>query len=314
MKKYAIIAAFFAALSSVSRAQFQDKDIIGLQQLVFVGGSYDHADSVMLRSLGSGVNGLWLWRGSDEKPVITNLGANLGFNSGTNTLEVVSLTTASLTDMTATGISMATAANAGAARTSLGLGTAATTASSAYATAAQGATADTAVQPAGLTWANVTGKPSFATVATSGAYADLTGLPSIPGALSSIAFNHTPNRSTVTTAAAANGFQPHASKYSVVNYSVTINTTVSLSGNSTGYVVLEIAATNSATAGDWNEIGRTPSGQSGTLVVGLTLNQVGGGQVGGMVPAGWYARLRSVNTAGTPTYTYNSGQEVQPPQ
>ena len=54
------------------------------------------------------------------------------------------------------------------ARTNLGLGTAATTASTDYATAAQGALADTATQPADL-----------ATVATTGAYADLTGTPTV---------------------------------------------------------------------------------------------------------------------------------------
>jgi hypothetical protein len=52
------------------------------------------------------------------------------------------------------------------ARTNLGLGTAATTASTDYATAAQGALADTAIQSADL-----------ATVATTGAYSDLTGAP-----------------------------------------------------------------------------------------------------------------------------------------
>jgi hypothetical protein len=60
------------------------------------------------------------------------------------------------------------AANNAAARSSLGLGTAATTAATAYATAAQGATADTAVQPGDL-----------AAVATSGAYADLSGTPTL---------------------------------------------------------------------------------------------------------------------------------------
>ena len=54
------------------------------------------------------------------------------------------------------------------ARTNLGLGTAATTASTDYATAAQGALADTATQPADL-----------ATVATTGGYSDLTGLPTL---------------------------------------------------------------------------------------------------------------------------------------
>lgn len=59
-------------------------------------------------------------------------------------------------------------ASASSARTNLGLGTAATTASTDYATAAQGSLADSAVQPGDL-----------ATVATSGAYSDLTGLPSL---------------------------------------------------------------------------------------------------------------------------------------
>ncbi|MQX37872.1 hypothetical protein [Roseospira navarrensis] len=66
------------------------------------------------------------------------------------------------------GRSLALAADAAAGRSLLGLGTAATTAASDYATAAQGARADTALQPGGL-----------ATVATTGAYGDLTGLPTL---------------------------------------------------------------------------------------------------------------------------------------
>ena len=58
--------------------------------------------------------------------------------------------------------------SAATARTNLGLGTAATTASTDYATAAQGSLADSAVQPGDL-----------ATVATSGSYNDLTDLPSL---------------------------------------------------------------------------------------------------------------------------------------
>lgn len=124
-----------------------------------------------------------------------------------------------------------------------------------------------------------------------------------------LSFNNTPGRSIVT-GTGATGFQVSSTRNAIVNYSVTINTSVSLSGNAVGYVVLEIAATNSATAGDWVEVGRAPSGQSGTLVIGLALNQAGGGQMGAVIPAGYYAKLRSVNSTGTPTYTYNSGQEV----
>lgn len=60
------------------------------------------------------------------------------------------------------------ATDAATARAALGLGTAATTDSTAYATADQGATADSAVQPGDL-----------ATVATSGSYDDLTDTPTL---------------------------------------------------------------------------------------------------------------------------------------
>lgn len=62
-----------------------------------------------------------------------------------------------------------------ASRTNLGLGTAATTAATDYATAAQGALADSAVQPADL-----------ATVATTGSYIDLINTPSASDLLTSI--------------------------------------------------------------------------------------------------------------------------------
>ena len=74
------------------------------------------------------------------------------------------------------------------ARSNLGLGTAATTASSDYATAAQGALADSATQPGDL-----------ATVATSGSYNDLTDKPSAgSGTVTSVAM-------TVPTGLAVSG-------------------------------------------------------------------------------------------------------------
>lgn len=127
--------------------------------------------------------------------------------------------------------------------------------------------------------------------------------------LRSPSYTNNASRTIQTVAGAANGWQLSSTRDATVRYSVTINSTVSLAGNQTGYVVIEVAATNSSTAGDWQEVGRVASGQSGALVIGLTLNQVGGGQLNADVPAGYYVRIRSVNTAGTPTYTYNSGQE-----
>lgn len=122
--------------------------------------------------------------------------------------------------------------------------------------------------------------------------------------------NNAPGRSIVTTAAAANGWQISATKEAEVSYSATIGTSISLSGNSSGYIVLEIASTNSSTASDWTEISRITSGQSGGVVVGITLNQVGGGPMVGVVPPGYYVRQRSVNVAGTPSFTTAGQQEV----
>lgn len=245
-----------------------------------------------------------------------------------------------------------------------------------------------AVDIPSFTWTNLAGKPTFATVATSGDYNDLINQPTIPtnnnqltngsnyiaatgttaqyfrgdGSLATFpsivtytagtgislgsniitntapdqvvsitgdnyitasgtypnftvaratrTFNNAPGRSIVTVAAAANGFQISSTKDANVSYSVTINTSVSLSGNSSGYVVLEICPTNSAVAANWIEISRVPSGQSGTLVIGLVLNQAGGGCISGIVPAGYFARLRSVNVAGSPSYGTAGQQEV----
>ena len=77
-------------------------------------------------------------------------------------------------DITNDAVNAAIEDNPPATRTSLGLGTAALQASTAFATAAQGSKADTAVQPGAL-----------ATVATSGAYSDLTGRPSLGTAAAS---------------------------------------------------------------------------------------------------------------------------------
>lgn len=148
--------------------------------------------------------------------------------------------------------------------------------------------------------------PGNATTSTAGleSAADKTKLDAVRS------FANTPSRTIQTVAAAANGWQLSSTLDSLVSYSVTISTTVSLSGGGAGYVVFEICSTNSATAANWIEIGRVTSSQTGTLVVTLVLTQIGGGTLAGMVPAGYYCRLRSVASTGSPTFGFSSGQEV----
>lgn len=124
-------------------------------------------------------------------------------------------------------------------------------------------------------------------------------------------FNLAPSHTIQTVAAAANGWQIDSTRDSDVNYSVTVTTTASIAGNAAGYVVLEIAATNSATASDWTEVART--GNSQTLSLAITLQSVQGvpAQLHAIVPGGSYTRLRSVTSSGTVTFVFNSGEEVK---
>lgn len=111
---------------------------------------------------------------------------------------------------------------------------------------------------------------------------------------------------SIVTGTGATGFQVSATRPSNNCYSVTVNSGSTLLAPVYGNVVFEIAATNSATAGDWTEVARTGGGDT----VGLLHTGTATGQICAFVPAGYYSKLRSVNGAGTPTYSYNSGQEV----
>jgi hypothetical protein len=127
---------------------------------------------------------------------------------------------------------------------------------------------------------------------------------------SNLSFNNSPSITIQTVAAAANGTQLSSTRAAIMDYSVTLVSTATIAGSANGYVILEICSTNSTTAGDWAEIGRVSNGQAVSLAITLQSISTGGGQVGGILPAGYYRRLRSVNVSGTPSYTYNSGQEV----
>lgn len=126
----------------------------------------------------------------------------------------------------------------------------------------------------------------------------------------SMVFNNAASHSLITTAAAANGFQLSSTRNVSVFYSVNVLTTATIAGASDGYIVLEIATTNSATASDWKEVSRSRNGQTLSLAIALQSVQNIGSELMNIVPAGYYARLRSVTVSGTPAFSYISGQEA----
>lgn len=197
-------------------------------------------------------------------------------------------------------------------------------------------------------WATITGKPTFAAVAASGAYADLTGAPTIPagtvtsitagaglsgGVITSSGTISLPNTGTagsysgVTTDAQGrvtagtnrsqssasrslnSAFQISASRDAMVSYSVQITVTASIGGGQNGDVILEIASDSGFTA-NVQTIAIAGTGQTYTLAIALQGVQPQTGVVSGFVPAGYYARLRTVNNTGTPSYLFRVGQEV----
>lgn len=167
-----------------------------------------------------------------------------------------------------------------------------------------------------LTWGNVTGKPTFATVATSGSYVDLTNKPTIPAAqiqadwnqASTGALDYIKNKpfKTITnvTRSLNASYTPSSTYDTFCTYSVDVVSTFTLTGSTDGTLYLE-TSTNGTT---WTTLGVAKLSIGGGLVLGVSLSVTNTLTVSSFIPKGNLARLR---TSGSSSFTYQFGQETQ---
>lgn len=96
------------------------------------------------------------------------------------------------------------------------------------------------------------------------------------------------------------GFQPNANRPCWVTYSVRIVSVSSVTGGQQGLV--QLLSDSNATPTTARAQGR--GGQTGTLSIGLTVQDDTVAIVKYLVPAGDYVIIKTTNVTGTPTYTF----------
>lgn len=104
---------------------------------------------------------------------------------------------------------------------------------------------------------------------------------------------------SVQTSTGAVGTQVSTTRDALVFVSENITTTANIAGSAAEDMVVEVAPTNSATAGDWIEKARGGQSQAYTLAIALQGVQVVKGVLPVYVPAGAYIKVRSTGKSGT---------------
>lgn len=98
---------------------------------------------------------------------------------------------------------------------------------------------------------------------------------------------------SLQTSTGAVGTQVSAARDAWVTIAGSTTTTATISGAASEDIIVEVAPTNSATAGDWVEKGRIGNSQTLSLALALSSVQVVKGQVTAFVPAGYYIKART---------------------
>lgn len=108
-------------------------------------------------------------------------------------------------------------------------------------------------------------------------------------------------------------FQISSTKDADFHYKVDVTTGLSLTSGAQG-TITATSYTNSGCTTGAQSIADGTSAQTGTLVVGLAINQVNSISLDGTLPANKWIKITTVNTVGTPTFTIRAVQSevIQP--
>lgn len=172
-----------------------------------------------------------------------------------------------------------------------------------------------------LTWTNVLGKPSFAAVATSGSYLDLSNRPTLATVATTGSYNDLTNKPTIPaayavgypttrTVALATAYQCTTNtKPCIFTVTVTSTASLSLTAGTTNQADILVGSTNGVATGTGTVIAKYSNSMTGTLVVGLGVNTIANATYTVAVPTGGYVAVRQ--TSGTVTivsaYDQSSG-------
>lgn len=168
--------------------------------------------------------------------------------------------------------------------------------------------------PAGAAGAQGTAGPAntltVGTVATGVAAATITG--TSPNQVLNLTLPTSSNPARVfsyPTRAINTCFQPSATRDASVSYAVDIAATLTLTAGARGTVNLRIYTNSTCTTGGQTVVSAS-SGLPSLLSVAVGLTNLGTASLPGVIPAGRWVRIETVNEVGTPTFTARQGQEV----
>lgn len=114
---------------------------------------------------------------------------------------------------------------------------------------------------------------------------------------------------TATTRSFNSAFQISSTRPVFAFYSVQCTITASIAGGQNCDVIFEIASDSGFTT-NVQTVSICGDGQTYTLAVALQGVQPTTKMCGGFVPIAYYARLRTVQNTGAPSFSYRAGQEI----